>query len=119
MRKKVKFNRKPSFDRAKTYKLKTPTKAGFIEKIKAVIDNIGITTAADMQLDTSPLHSSINHKHFTLIEVFSKDTVTLKTYVSEEMVDEQDIPYEKVSLENLEIISNLLADHAVNQEENA
>jgi hypothetical protein len=114
--KRVKFNRKPALDRAKTYKLKTPKKSDYIEKIQGIIDNIGLTTAADMQLSVSPVHQYINTRHFTLIERFDKTTVTVITYVNEEMVDEQDISYEEVSLENLEIISNHLADYAIQKE---
>lgn len=115
--KKVKFNRKPALNRAKTYKLKTPKKADYIEKIQGIIDNIGYTTAADMQLDCSPIHQEINRNHISLIEKFSRDTCTVVTYVHETETDEQEVPYEEISLENLEIIANHLADYAIQKEE--
>jgi hypothetical protein len=117
--KKVKFNRKPALDRAKTYKLKVPKKADYIEKIQAIIDNIGFTTAMDMKLNESPVHQYINGRHIMLIERFDRDRATIKTYVGAEMFlsDEIEVPYEEISLHNLELIANLLAEYAVNKEE--
>jgi hypothetical protein len=117
MGKKVKFNRKPVMNRAKTYKLKTPKKSDYIEKIQGVIDNIGFTTAADMQLDSSPVHQAINKNHIALIERFSRETATVVIYVHEMEVDTQEISYEDISNENLELISNLLAEYAIQKEE--
>ena len=84
-----------------------------IRKINDIINQFGALSTADLQLDSSLVHASISKDHQILIEGYNARTVKLVTYVHEQETDEDEIPYEEVSTDNLDEILEQLEDYAV------
>ena len=82
----------------------TYQKDEIIRKIRAIIEKYGSLSAADLELDSSLVHNSISKDHYILIEGYNLNTVKLVTYVHEMETDEDEIPYEDVSDNNLDEI---------------
>ncbi len=96
--------------------VETDRKKILIHEIKRIIEDWGATTSCDLQLDSSPCLNSIgNGKNNVceLIEYFNHDGVGTVTYQDELELDENDYPYEDLSLDILEEIANIMEDYDV------
>lgn len=78
-------------------------KRTIIKKIKAIIQNIGYTTTADMKSGSSPVHRSIGKNHFELAEGFGEQ-VKIVEYVGETEITEYELKYEDLDKDTLEEI---------------
>ena len=83
-------------------------KKELIKKIKSIIARVGMTTAADMQMDTSPVWKSVGKDHHLLIERFAHKFATVTTYIHELETDNSDIYYEDIDNETLRYILSSL-----------
>lgn len=97
-------------------KKKKTQKERLIEKISAIIKKCGSVSTADLELSSSPIHKSISKDHYILIEQFNQDDVRIVTYVHETETNDDYIPYEEVSTENLKGILENLKEYAEQKE---
>src|ERR1017187_7847947 len=84
-----------------------------IKIIKAIIANIGETTSADMELNSSPCISRSGENTIQLAETFRAEDVRVITFVNGQEEDEDDIIYEDLSKSVLEEILNELENYEV------
>ena len=91
-------------------------KRTIIKKIKEILNNDGLTTTADMELSSSPVHKSIGKDNHALIERFGQNKATVVVYVHETEVDEYDIDYEEIDKNTLEDLLTHLENYEVDQE---
>jgi glycine betaine/choline ABC-type transport system substrate-binding protein len=83
-------------------------KRTIIKRIKAIIENIGVTTNADMELGSSPVFNSIGEHTCQLVERYGHHKVDVVTYVHDNETDEDYVSYEDLEKELLEeILFNL------------
>ena len=84
-----------------------------ISRIKEIIEEHGETTAADLELDSSPCISSVGNRPNTsiLVERFGKDEVGVFTYVNETETSEDDLKYEELSDEIIDEIFDIMEDY--------
>jgi hypothetical protein len=99
-RKKVTFNRKPSLDRAKTYKLKTPTKEDIITNIQDAVESL--SNSENLKLHTAVPFNHINNHHYSNIEQCNYYMAIVILYVKGQEPELSEIEYEQLSLSNLE-----------------
>jgi len=83
------------------------TKKELIEKIKAVIDDYGIFTCADVYADSSPILGTLGRNTCQLAETFLQHKVEAVTYVNEQDTDSDYIAYEDLKLDVLKEIYEL------------
>lgn len=87
-----------------------------IDYIKKVLSDWGMTSTADLELDSSPMYNSIGSNHVMLIEEFTQDYVRVVEYVHENIVDEWELSYEELSDELIDEIYNIIEGYEADQE---
>ena len=97
-------------------------KKTIIKKIKAIIEKHGTggeydksITAADMQLNASPVISSVGKNTFQLAETFGLHKVTAVIYVHDREESEDYIAYEELEKDVLEEILFNLENYEVDE----
>ena len=90
------------------------TKETIIQKIKEIINEYGPLSTAKVEADCSPVYNSMGKDNFALIEYFNQDTVGIVQYVNETVVDEFDVDYNDLSMDNLEEIYDLIKEYDEN-----
>lgn len=84
------------------------TKSEIIRKIRELIAKHGMLTTAELEMGSSPVYSSAGKDQFTLIERFRQLDVVAVSYVHEQETDEEDVPYEDLSIDVLKEILEAL-----------
>lgn len=83
------------------------TKKSVISKIKAIIEDFGSFSCADVEATSSPVIASLGKDTHQLAEHFYKDKVEAVIYVHDNDTSTDYIPYEKLDLDTLEEIHAL------------
>ena len=87
-----------------------------IEYIKKVLSTWGMTSTAELELESSPVYNNLTGKICTLVEEFTKDYVHVVTYDDDIDIDEDDIPYEDLSDDLIDEIHTIMENYDVEQE---
>jgi len=87
-----------------------------IEFIKKVLFTWGDTSTTELELESSPVYNNLTGKICTLVEEFTEDYVHVVTYDDDIDIDEDDIPYEKLSDELIDEIYDLIEQYNIVQE---
>ena len=87
-----------------------------IKYIKKVLSDWGMTTTAELELDSSPMYNSIGSNHVMLVEEFTQDYVRVIEYVHESIVDELEFRYEELSDELINDIVYIMQGYEADQE---
>ena len=94
----------------------TSEKQEKIEFIKKVLSTWGETSTAELELESSPVYNNLTGKICTLVEEFTEDYVRVVTYDDNIDIDEEDVPYEKLSDELIDEIHTIMENYDVEQE---
>jgi len=86
-----------------------------IEKIQSIIKEWGSFSTGDVQADCSPCIASIGSNIVQLAERFNLDKVSAVTYEHDREIDEDEIPYEELTVDVLEEILELAEQYDVEQ----
>jgi hypothetical protein len=87
-----------------------------IEHIKKVLSTWGMTSTAELELSSSPVYNNISGKVCVLVEEFTEDYVRVVTYDDDIEIDEEDVPYEKLSDELIDEIHIIMENYDAEQE---
>lgn len=88
-------------------------KKKLIENIKKLIAEIGSTTTAEMQSESSQLYKNMaTHHSCCLIESYNAENVTVIEYVHEQEVSEFYAPYEDMTAKQLKTVLSELKEYA-------
>jgi len=91
-------------------------KEKLISKIKAIIEEFGSFSTADVELDNSPVIANIGKDNFQLAERFNSSGVVAVTYVHETEVAEEEIDYEDLNKDVLDEILMIAENYKVDFE---
>jgi len=87
-----------------------------IEYIKRVLSNWGMTTTAELELESSPVFNNVSGKVCALVEEFTQDYVRVITYDDEIIITEDDVPYEDLSDDLIDEIYEIIDQYDVAQQ---
>jgi hypothetical protein len=87
-----------------------------IEFIKKVLNTWGTTSTSELELESSPIYNNLTGKICTLVEEFTEDYVRVVTYDDDIDIDEEDVPYEKLSDDLIDEIYSLIEQYNIVQE---
>jgi len=87
-----------------------------IEYIKKVLSTWGTTSTSELELESSPVYNNLTGKICTLVEEFTEDYVRVVTYDDDIDIDEEDVPYEKLSDELIDEIHTIMEYYDAEQE---
>jgi hypothetical protein len=87
-----------------------------IEFIKKVLSTWGTTSTAELKLESSPIYNNLTGKICTLVQGFTEDYVHVVTYDDDIDIDEEDVPYEKLSDELIDEIHTIMENYDAEQE---
>ena len=91
-------------------------KRTIIKKIKAIIEEYGSFSTADVESESSPIINSFGKDSYQLAERFNNNGVTAVSYVHETETDEDEILYEDLPKDVLEEILSIAEDYEVDFE---
>jgi hypothetical protein len=86
-----------------------------IKEIKRILGEWGMTTTAEMELESSPVYHNTNGKVCALIEEFTQDYVRVVTYNDELIIDESDVEYEELNNELIDEIYLIMEQYDIAQ----
>jgi hypothetical protein len=95
------------------------TKEGKIRRIKSILENWGNTTSGELQLDHSPLKSSIGEGKsgvVELVEYFNHSDIGTIVYQNEQEIDENFYSYEELDEDLIDEILNVMENYDVDME---
>ena len=90
-------------------------KTSKINRIKEILGIWGMTTTADLELESSPSYFIISNDVCALVEEFTQDYVRVITYNDDIQIDENDVPYEDLSDELIDEIYDIIENYDVAQ----
>jgi hypothetical protein len=86
-----------------------------IDDIKRILGEWGMTTTAEMELESSPVYHNTNGSVCALIEEFTQSYVRVVTYNDELIIDESDVEYEELSDELISEIHTIMEQYDIAQ----
>jgi uridine phosphorylase len=86
-----------------------------IKEIKRILGEWGMTTTAEMELESSPVYHNTNGSVCSLIEEFTQSYVRVVTYNDELIIDESDVEYEELSDELIDEIHTIMEQYDIAQ----
>ena len=86
-----------------------------IDDIKRILGEWGMTTTAEMELESSPVYNNLTGKICTLVEEFTEDYVRVVTYDDDIDINEYDVPYEDLSDDLIDEIHTIMEQYDIAQ----
>lgn len=86
-----------------------------IKDIKRILGDWGMTSTAELELESSPVFHNTNGKVCALVEEFTQDYVRVVTYNDELIIAEEDVEYEELSDDLISEIHSIMEQYDVAQ----
>ena len=84
--------------------------------IKKTLSEWGMTSTAELMLDSSPVYQNMNGRVCSLVEEFTEDYVRVVTYDDELIISEDNIPYEDLDDDLIDEINGIMETYDAEQE---